>query len=68
MSSVAISPKFQIVIPKSIRDELGLTVGERLEAIALNGHIELIPIRPVRELRGFLEGIDTTVEREGDRA
>lgn len=67
MSTVSISPEFQIVIPKAIRDELGLTAGQRLEAIALNGHIELIPVRPMHELRGFLKGIDTTIEREGDR-
>lgn len=67
MSTVTISPKFQVVIPKAVRDRLGLTVGQKLEAVVFEDHIELIPLRPIRDMRGFLEGIDTTVEREADR-
>ncbi len=67
MAKVIISPKFQIVIPKSIRDKLGLTPGQKVEAVAYEGRIELIPVRPLKEMRGFLRGMDTRIERETDR-
>jgi AbrB family looped-hinge helix DNA binding protein len=68
METVTISPKFQIVIPKAIRQRLGLRPGQKVQAIAYEGRIELVPVRPMKELRGFLKGIDTRVEREADRA
>lgn len=67
METVTISPKFQVVIPKSIREQLHLTPGQEVQAVVLGDRIELIPVRPARELRGFLAGIDTAVEREDDR-
>ena len=67
MSTVTISPKFQVVIPKEIRERLGLTPGQKVQAILYGDRIELIPERPVRQMRGFLRGIDTHVEREPDR-
>lgn len=68
MGSVTISPKYQVVIPKRIRAQLGLEPGQKIQAIAYEGRIELIPVRPMRQMRGFLRGIDTSVEREADRA
>jgi AbrB family looped-hinge helix DNA binding protein len=68
MGRVTISPKFQIVIPKEIREKLGLSPGQRVEAIAYENRIELIPLRPIRQMRGFLKGIDTSIKREADRA
>jgi len=68
MGRVTISPKFQIVIPKEIREKLGLSPGQRVEAIAYEDRIELIPLRPIRQMRGFLKGIDTSIKREADRA
>ena len=67
MKTVTISPKFQIVIPKEIRDRLGLLPGQKVQAIAYGDRIELIPVRPARQMRGFLKGIDTNIEREADR-
>lgn len=67
MSTVTISPKYQVVIPKAIREKLRLKPGQKVEAIAYEERIELIPVRSARELRGFLEGIDTAVFREQDR-
>jgi AbrB family looped-hinge helix DNA binding protein len=67
MATVTISPKFQVVIPKEIREKLDLKPGQKVQAIAYGGRIELIPVRPLEEMRGVLEGIDTTVEREEDR-
>ena len=67
MTIVTVSPKFQIVIPRPIRDSLGVRPGHKVRMILYQDRIELIPFRPVQEMRGFLKGIDTTVEREPDR-
>ena len=67
MQTVTISPKFQVVIPKDIRDKLKLRPGQKVQAILYQDRIELVPVRPVREMKGFLKGIDTNVPREGDR-
>ena len=67
METLTISPKFQVVIPKSIRESLRLKPGQKIRAILYNDRIELIPVRPVKQLRGFLRGMDTRVEREDDR-
>jgi len=67
METVTISPKYQVVIPKAIRTRLGLRAGQKIQAIVYGDRIELVPVRPVRQLKGFLKGIDTTVPRERDR-
>ena len=67
METVTISSKFQVVIPKKLREELRLRPGQKVQAIRYEGRIELIPLRPIRQMRGSVAGIDTTVEREGAR-
>ncbi|MEI6350877.1 MAG: AbrB/MazE/SpoVT family DNA-binding domain-containing protein [Verrucomicrobiota bacterium] len=67
MNTVTISPKFQVVIPRQIREALGLRSGEKAQVIGYRNRIEIIPVREVRRLRGSLKGIDTSFEREGDR-
>ena len=67
METVTISRKFQVVIPRAIRGDMGLKPGQKLQVIAHDNRIELIPVRPIRQMRGFLKGIDTSVEREADR-
>lgn len=67
MNTVTVSPKFQVVIPQAIREELSLKPGEKLRALRYDDRVELIRIRPIKELRGFLRGMDTTIERENDR-
>lgn len=67
MEIITISPKFQIVIPKAIRESLKLAPGQKVQAIAYENRIELIPQRPLKKTRGFLKGIDTDVPREADR-
>ena len=67
MTTVTISPKFQVVIPKDIRERLGLRPGQKVQAIEYNGRVEFVPVRPMASMRGFLPGIDTTVERDEDR-
>jgi AbrB family looped-hinge helix DNA binding protein len=67
MTAVKVSPKFQVVIPKDAREQLGLKAGQELQVLVYEGRIELIPVEPLENLRGFLKGIDTTVERDPDR-
>ena len=67
MDQVKISPKFQVVIPKAVRESLGLVAGQRLQVVQYGDRIELVPVRDIREMRGWLAGIDTRVEREPDR-
>ncbi|MFC1852082.1 AbrB/MazE/SpoVT family DNA-binding domain-containing protein [candidate division CSSED10-310 bacterium] len=67
MQTVKISPKYQIVIPKSVREALNLQPGQRMRLIHYEGRIELIPERDFSDLRGFLKGINTEVSREEDR-
>ena len=67
MDTVTLSPKYQVVIPKRIRDRLKLRPGQKIQAILYEDRIELVPVRPARKLKGFLKGIDTDVPREGDR-
>jgi AbrB family looped-hinge helix DNA binding protein len=67
MEVVTISPKFQVVIPLSVRQSLGLKPGQKVQVVQYVDRIELIPILPIRKARGFLKGIETTVERDPDR-
>ncbi len=67
MDTVTVSPKFQVVIPVAIRNALGLRPGQKLRAIQLGDRIELVMVRPIKDARGFLKGIDTSIEREADR-
>jgi AbrB family looped-hinge helix DNA binding protein len=67
MSVVTLSPKFQVVIPRQIREALGLKPGQKVEALHYLDRVEFIPVRPPRAMRGFLKGIDTTVRRDKDR-
>ena len=67
MPSVTVSPKYQVVIPKAIRESLKLRPGQKLQITGYAGRIELVPEREIRELRGFVKGIDTRFKREKDR-
>ncbi len=67
METTTISPKYQIVIPKKIRESMNLKTGLKLQVIEYDGRIELIPQRDIKELRGFVRGINTDFERTPDR-
>jgi AbrB family looped-hinge helix DNA binding protein len=67
MISVTVSPKYQVVIPKSVRESLNLRPGQKMQVVEYDGRIELIPERDIKELRGFLKGINTEFKREKDR-
>jgi AbrB family looped-hinge helix DNA binding protein len=67
MLSVTVSPKYQIVIPKTVREALNIRPGQKMQVIEYAGRIELMPERDIKELRGFLKGINTEFKREEDR-
>ena len=67
METVTLSPKFQVVIPQTVREALGLTGGEKLRVISYANRVEFIPVRPMKQMRGFLRGMDTMILREPDR-
>ena len=64
METVTVSPKYQVVIPKKVRQLLDIKVGQKLVVIAYDNRIVLVPERPIQEARGSLKGIDTNIERE----
>jgi AbrB family looped-hinge helix DNA binding protein len=65
--TVKLSSKFQIVIPKAVRERMKLKPGTKFRIVDVGGTVEMIPIRPVREMRGRFKDIDTNIEREDDR-
>jgi AbrB family looped-hinge helix DNA binding protein len=67
MSVVTVSPKFQVVIPREIREALRLEPGQKVQALQYQNRVEFIPVRAIREMRGFLKGIDSKVVRDRDR-
>ncbi|MEW6655004.1 MAG: AbrB/MazE/SpoVT family DNA-binding domain-containing protein [Bacteroidota bacterium] len=67
MTTVKISPKYQVVIPKEIRNKLKLSPGQRMQILQFGERIELIILKNIKEARGFLKGMDTNIDREEDR-
>ena len=67
VQQVKVSPKFQVVIPKPVRESLGIRPGQRLQVLPYGDRIELLPLREISEMRGFLAGMDPGFEREPDR-
>jgi len=67
MRTITISSKFQVVIPKDIRESIGLKPGEKLEVITYGSRIELVPVQSIKSLKGKFKGIDTAIGREEDR-
>ena len=68
MTVVTVSHKFQVVIPRDIREALRLQPGQKVQALQYQNRVELIPVRSMRDMRGFLKGIDTSVVRDKSRA
>jgi len=64
MDSVTVSTKFQVVIPQAVREQLHVRPGQKMRVIAYDDKVILIPVRPIKEARGSLKGIDTDVQRE----
>jgi AbrB family looped-hinge helix DNA binding protein len=64
IDTVTISPKFQVVLPQRVRERIRLRPGEKLQVISFDDRIELIPIRPMSKMKGFLKGLDPTFKRD----
>ncbi|MBI5100487.1 MAG: AbrB/MazE/SpoVT family DNA-binding domain-containing protein [Nitrospirae bacterium] len=64
MSTTTISPKFQVVIPKDVREKLSLKSGQKMSVVTKGGVIYFIPEKPLASFRGFLKGMDTGGIRE----
>ena len=64
MAEVTVSAEFKVEIPEEIREALKLRPGAKLEVFKLGNRIELVPVRPIQEMRGFLRGIDTSLDRD----
>ena len=67
MTTVTVSPKYQIVIPKEVRESMEIFSGQKIQVLIYQNRIELIPIKPMKMMKGFLKGIDTEVSRDKDR-
>jgi AbrB family looped-hinge helix DNA binding protein len=64
MDAITVSPKFQVVIPRKVREMLRIKSGQKMQVVAYNNRVVFIPLRPIRESRGSLKGMDSTVRRE----
>jgi AbrB family looped-hinge helix DNA binding protein len=64
MDTVTISSKFQMVIPRAIREKWKIKPGQKVRLIVYGNHLEVVPVRDIREARGFLKGMSSDVERE----
>ena len=67
MTAVTVSPKFQVVIPKEVRESMEIFSGQKMQVLTYQNRIELIPIKPMKTMKGLLKGIDTEVSRDKDR-
>lgn len=67
MNTVTVSSKFQVVIPKEIREDVGLKVGTVMQVITYGTRIEFVPIQPIKNLKGLFKGLNTDIDREDDR-
>ena len=67
MAVVTVSPKYQVVIPREVRNSMGIKPGEKVQVFQYEDRIEFIPVKKLSKMRGFIKGIDTTVKRDKDR-
>ena len=67
VTAVTVSPKYQVVIPKDVRESMGIKSGQKIQVLVYKNRIELIPLQPIKKLRGIAKGIDTPFKRDEDR-
>ena len=58
MGVVTLSSKFQVVIPQDVRKKLGLKPGQKIVVVEKDGVVHLIPRRAIKQMRGFVKGLD----------
>lgn len=66
MPVVTVSPKYQVVIPKEVREKLRIRPGQKVEAFAVGNRVELVPVEPLQTFRGKFPDLPP-LEREADR-
>jgi len=64
MDAVTVSPKYQVVIPLKVRERMRVKPGQKMHVIAYDNMVVFIPVRPIKQARGSMKGIDTRIERE----
>ena len=64
METVTVSSDFHIEIPRTVRESLGIQPGQRIQVLLYDNRIEFIPVKPISQMRGFLQGINTTIGRQ----
>ncbi|MBM3150951.1 MAG: AbrB/MazE/SpoVT family DNA-binding domain-containing protein [Chloroflexi bacterium] len=64
MDAVTVSPKYQVVIPLTVRERMRVKPGQKMHVIAYDNMVVFIPVRPIKQARGSLKGIDTKIERD----
>ena len=66
MDTVTISEKYQMAIPRAIREKWGIKPGQKVRLIVYGNVLEVVPVRNIKEARGFLKGMSSDIEREED--
>ncbi|MBI5695851.1 MAG: AbrB/MazE/SpoVT family DNA-binding domain-containing protein [Nitrospirae bacterium] len=68
MSTSTVSPKYQVVIPKDVREQMHIKTGQKLSFLVIKGVLHIVPVEPLEKLAGFLKGMDTSdIRDEEDR-
>ena len=67
MEEVTVSPKYQVVLPKRVRESMRIRPGDKIRVFQYDDRLEFVPVRKMKKMRGFLKGIDTNVQRDEDR-
>jgi AbrB family looped-hinge helix DNA binding protein len=67
MTAVTVSPKYQVVIPKDICESMGIEPGQKIQLLEFRNRIELIPMQPIKKLRGIAQGVDVPFQRDENR-
>ena len=66
MDTVTISSKYQVVIPRAIREKWNVKPGQKVRFIIYGNRLEIVPVRDIKSARGFLKGMSSTIEREDE--
>jgi AbrB family looped-hinge helix DNA binding protein len=67
MTAVTVSPRYQIVIPEDVRESIGIKSGQKIQLLVFRNRIVLIPMQPIKKLRGILQGVDVPFQRDENR-
>ena len=64
MEAVTISSKFQVVIPREVREQFNLKPGQKIMFIPFNNILHVVIVPSIKQARGMFKGIDTDIQRE----